>query len=362
MSIDPFFRGSNVSIVSRLPADAYTGKVVMVTGAAGSIGSELCSQLIQSAVSKLILLDQNESGLFNLHQELMSRIKVEELLEIVLCDIRDSASAEYAIARLRPDFIFHAAAYKHVPIVENYPLEAINTNIFGTRRIADLADKYDVQKLILISTDKALNPTSIMGATKRAAEIYIQSLNHRSKTNFITTRFGNVLGSAGSVVNLFRKQIERGGPVKVTHPEMTRYFMTIEEACMLVQEAGVFGGGGEVFWFDMGEPIKILDLARQMIEFYGTDDQQVEIIFSGTRPGEKIHEEPLALNVEAEPTDNPKIKVTRIHDYDYGAVEPLLASMALSMRNHEEVEAVRFLKELVPEFRSQRSRFEALDH
>ena len=276
------------------------GKIVMVTGAAGSIGSEIVTQLCKFKIKKIIIVDASEEGLYQLEMKITENIHNFNIknIEIILADITNLVRMKGVFERFQPDIIYHAAAYKHVPLMENNPTEAIKTNVKGTMILADLSVEYKVDKFVMVSTDKAVNPTNVMGASKRIAEIYVQSLsnfikeNKTSETKFITTRFGNVLGSSGSVIPRFKKQIDAGGPITVTHPEITRYFMTIPESCQLVLEAGNMGKGGEIFIFDMGKSIKIIDLAKKMIRLSGlTLGKDIQIIYSGLRPGEKIHEE-----------------------------------------------------------------------
>ncbi len=287
---------------------ALKGSTVLVTGAGGSIGSELCRQICAFRPARLVLVEQAENSLFNIHRHLAA---LHPEVEVVPCiaDICDEARVDAVLARERPSMVFHAAAHKHVPMMEMNPGEAVKNNVFGTRNLADMADKHGVAKFVMISTDKAVNPTSVMGASKRVAELYVQSLSQRSTTQFITVRFGNVLGSAGSVIPLFQEMISRGGPVLVTHPEMMRYFMTIPEAAQLVVQAATIGAGGEIFVLDMGEPVKIVDLARDLIKLSGFREDDIEIKFTGLRPGEKLFEE-IALGAEAvDKTRHPKIYV-----------------------------------------------------
>ncbi|HZG01653.1 MAG TPA: nucleoside-diphosphate sugar epimerase/dehydratase, partial [Chitinophagales bacterium] len=298
-------------------------KVILVTGAAGSIGSEIARQLVEFNPGLLVLLDQAESPLYELDLELKRNFP-DSKYEIVMGDIRTRERMENVFTTFKPQWVFHAAAYKHVPMMENNPSESILTNAYGTKICADLAAQHNVEKFVLVSTDKAVNPTNVMGASKRIAEMYVQSLDTELRKQgydaprFITTRFGNVLGSNGSVIPLFRKQIEDGGPVTVTHPEVTRYFMTIPEACQLVLEAGAMGNGGEIFIFDMGEPVKIADLARKMIALSGLEpDRDIKIEYSGLRPGEKLYEELLAQHENTVPTHHPKIKIAKVREYEH---------------------------------------------
>jgi len=289
-------------------------RVVLITGAGGSIGSELCRQVSRFGPSRLVLVERYENALFEIHRELR-QLFPDVPIDPCVADVCDPARMEQLFAAISPELVFHAAAHKHVPMMEWNPCEAVKNNIGGTRILGDLSDKYGVQRFVLVSTDKAVNPTSIMGATKRVAEIYLQALSHRSETKFVTVRFGNVLGSAGSVIPIFREQIAHGGPITVTHPEMRRYFMTIPEASQLVMQAGAMGEGGEIYILDMGEPVKILDLARDLIALSGLrPDEDIEIRFSGVRPGEKLFEE-LSTDAEhADKTKHPKVFIGRVHN------------------------------------------------
>ncbi len=340
-------------------------KVVLVTGAAGSIGSEIARQLLYYRPAQLILVDQGETPMYELEQELR---KVHPVLfaavRMVVADIRNEKRMRQVFKKFRPNYVFHAAAYKHVPLMEENCYEAVMVNIFGTQNLADLAMEFGVHKFVMVSTDKAVNPTNVMGATKRVAEIYTQSLNNTigSSTRFITTRFGNVLGSNGSVIPLFKKQIETGGPITVTHPDITRYFMTIPEACQLVLEAGVMGQGGEIFIFNMGESVKILDVAKKMIKLSGlTLGKDIQITFSGLRPGEKLYEELLATTENTMPTHHEKIMIAKVRSYDYDGVAQQLVHLKQVLQLGDEMRIVNKVKEIVPEFVSNNSRFEELD-
>lgn len=337
------------------------GKVVLVTGAGGSIGSEMLRQLIRFNPAQLIVFDQVESPLYDIELELKEQFHIFNY-KIEIGDIQDKERLEQIFSRYRPDIIYHAAAYKHVPMVEMHPIEGVKTNIFGTKNVADAAVKYGAEKFVMISTDKAVNPTNVMGATKRVAEIYIQSLNVESKTKFITTRFGNVLGSNGSVIPRFKKQIEEGGPITVTDPEVTRFFMTIPEACQLVLQAGAIGDGGEIFVFDMGESVKIVDLARNMIRLSGFEEgKDIQIVFTGLRPGEKLYEEVLSKKEEVLNTEHEKIHIARVRRYNYEDVKRSLAKLEGCLHSGDDFEVVRRIKYIVPEFRSQNSVYEKLD-
>jgi FlaA1/EpsC-like NDP-sugar epimerase len=337
------------------------GKVIMVTGASGSIGSELIRQMMNFSPKKIILIDQAESAMFDLDNELTGKFGFKNY-EIALADICNEVRMDQAFRLFKPNIVYHAAAYKHVPMMENNPSEALYTNIKGTKIIADLSVKYGIEKFIMISTDKAVNPTNVMGASKRIAEIYVQSLNQKVTTRFITTRFGNVLGSNGSVVNLFKKQIEHGGPLTVTHPDVIRYFMTIPEACRLVLEAGVMGKGGEIFLFDMGKPVKIIDLARKMIRLSGLEiDKDIQISFTGLRPGEKLYEELLNDAENALPTHHPQIMIGKVREYDFGPVSKEIDELIDLFDKQENMAIVKKMKTIVPEFISKNSIFEKLD-
>ena len=347
---------------------ALRGKTVLVTGAAGSIGSELCRQIATFDVQRLILFDSAETPMHNIRLELEARFPDLEFVPVV-GDVRVRERVEMVYRVYRPAVVFHAAAYKHVPLMEENPCEAVLANVVGTRNVADLAVKYDAQKMVMVSTDKAVNPTNIMGASKRLAEIYIQSLGLaiakgevKGSTRFVTTRFGNVLGSNGSVIPRFREQIEKGGPVTVTHPEIIRYFMTIPEACRLVMEAATLGNGNEIFVFEMGEPVKIADLARRMIELAGLNvGEDIEIEYTGLRPGEKLYEEVLSTKENTLPTTNKKIHVAKVRQYDYNAVAEQITALGGFAAEVDIPATVRLMKRIVPEYKSQNSRFEQYD-
>jgi FlaA1/EpsC-like NDP-sugar epimerase len=339
-------------------------QVILITGAAGSIGSEIVRQCLNFDPKLIVLVDQGETPLYEIENELSG-----SNIEIVVADVRNISRMEKIFQHFNPAYVFHAAAYKHVPLMEDNPYEAINTNVFGTQNVANLAVKYQVKKFVFVSTDKAVNPTNIMGASKRIAEIYVQSLNAKLNlesthhTTFITTRFGNVLGSNGSVIPLFTKQIAEGGPLTVTHPDITRYFMTIPEACQLVLEAGVMGKGGEIYIFDMGESVKIIDLARKMINLSGYEvDKDIKITFTGLRPGEKLKEELLNDNENTIGTHNPKIMVARIPEYDYLEVNNLITKLYEQKESLQNDILVSIMKKIVPEYISNNSIYEKLDH
>ncbi len=351
----------------RIEQDLF-GKVVLVSGAAGSIGSELCRQICHYHPKLLILLDIAESPLYDVEQEFKEH-HPNCPIKIILGDVRNKKKMKEVFREFKPEVVFHTAAYKHVPMMENYPEEAIHANVLGTKILADLSVLSQVEKFVFVSTDKAVNPTNVMGASKRAAEMYVQALNEYLETNhkkfhtkFITTRFGNVLGSNGSVIPLFKKQIMNGGPLTVTHPEITRYFMTIPEACQLVLEAAVMGHGGEIYVFDMGEPVKILDLAKKMIQLSGKKiEEDIKIQFSGLREGEKLYEELLNDFETVKITHHPKIKIAQVQPSSYHKIDGQIELFQELVGKNNETDLVRHLKVLVPEFISNSSRFEVLD-
>ena len=349
-------------------ATSLKGKVVLVTGAAGSIGSELCRQLCTFNLKQLILFDSAETPMHNIRLELEEKFPQVEFAA-VMGDIRMIDRVESLFLRFQPQYVFHAAAYKHVPLMEENPCEAVHTNVYGTRNVADMAVKYNVDKFIMISTDKAVNPTNVMGASKRLAEIYVQSLSiaiskglHPGKTRFITTRFGNVLGSNGSVIPRFREQLAKGGPLTVTHPDIIRYFMTIPEACRLVLEAAFMGKGNEIFVFDMGTPVKIADLARRMIELAGLiPGEDIEIQYTGLRPGEKLYEELLATKENTLSTNNAKIYCAQVREYDYNDICSVMNPLIALAIKVDKMGTVQMMKGIVPEFKSKNSEYEVLD-
>ena len=344
----------NVNIVREV-----VDKVVLVTGAAGSIGSEICRQLMQYQPKKVIMLDQAESPMYDLQFELKNTYKDHlERMEFVIANVKDKARMEEVFEAFRPNLVYHAAAYKHVPFMEENPYEAVYINVFGTRNVADLAIKYGVQKFVMISTDKAVNPTNVMGATKRMAEIYIQSRS-TDQTHFVTTRFGNVLGSNGSVIPLFKKQLAAGGPLTVTHKDIIRFFMTIPEACNLVLEAGAMGEGGDIFVFDMGKPVKIYDMARKMIQLSGR--QGIEIKEVGLRPGEKLYEELLATKENTIPTYHPKIMRAQVRKYPLEAIDREYNELWGILEGMDDMQIVAKMKSIVPEFLSNNSIYCKLD-
>lgn len=345
-----------------------TNQVVMITGAAGSIGSEIVRQVARLGAKEVVLLDQAETPMHDMQLELESTYP-ELKIHLFIGDIYNYGRMDHAFQKYRPRYVFHAAAYKHVPMMERNPSEAIMTNVFGTKNIADLSVKYGVEKFVMISTDKAVNPTNVMGASKRIAEIYVQSLffhqrkqSDRPSTRFITTRFGNVLGSNGSVIPLFRKQIEKGGPVTITHRDIIRYFMTIPEACSLVLEAGCMGKGGEIFIFDMGKPVRIWDLAVRMISLSGLKpDEDIKIVETGLRPGEKLYEELLNEKENTTATHHNKIMIAKVRVYDYKDVVEHLERLSEFVKKGASHDIVSEMKRIVPEYKSNNSIWQAVD-
>lgn len=365
VKIEDLLMRSEIRLDNMHMREVLQGKRVMVTGAAGSIGSEMVRQLCHLDVDRLIMVDQGETPMFELENELREKFpSLMNRFEFIIGNVGDRPMMEEVFRSMEPEIIYHAAAYKHVPLMEQNPFEAVRVNIFGTKNLADLASRFRAERFVMISTDKAVNPTNVMGATKRAAEIYIQSLNHdfANKTRFITTRFGNVLGSNGSVIPIFEKQIAAGGPVKVTHPEITRYFMTIPEACQLVLEAGTMGNGGEIFMFDMGKPVRIADLAYNMIRLSGLEpDKDIKIIYTGLRPGEKLYEELLYDKEKGMPTHHPKISIAKVRYNRLSDVIELMANLTEAMETHDKMILVGALKKMVVEFKSNNSVFQQLD-
>lgn len=364
IQIEDLLQRDPIQIDMKKIASHLEGKRVMVTGAAGSIGSEIMRQVATFNPYCLILVDQAETPLHDIRLELQDRWRDIDSHTIV-ADIANQTRMESIFKEFRPQYVFHAAAYKHVPMMEDNVSESIQTNVAGTRIVADLAVKYKVEKFVMISTDKAVNPTNVMGCSKRICEIYVQSLAKKLQkegefiTQFITTRFGNVLGSNGSVIPRFKEQIKRGGPVTVTHPEIIRYFMTIPEACRLVLEAGSMGNGGEIYIFDMGKPVKIVDLAKRMISLSGRTD--VTIKFTGLRHGEKLYEELLNVKELTKPTYHEKIMIATVREYDYDEVKERIQHLIDVSYTYDQMQVVAAMKELVPEFVSKNSCFEVLD-
>jgi len=383
LNIEDLLNRKSIKIDIEGIGEMLHNKRILITGAAGSIGSEIVRQLSKFDVGLIILCDQSETALHELYLEL-EEANSSKNFHAFVGDVRDEQRMDKLFSTYKPHYVYHAAAYKHVPLMEDNPAEAIKANVLGTKTIADKSVKYGVQKFVMISTDKAVNPTNIMGASKRIAEIYVQSLNNSLSTHgfvfsnglsyineldvkpitkFITTRFGNVLGSNGSVIPRFRQQIEKGGPVTVTHPEITRYFMTIPEACRLVLEAGCMGKGGEIFVFDMGKSVKIVELAKKMIRLAGLEPNvDVKIEYSGLRPGEKLYEELLNDNENTMPTHHEKIMIGKVREYIFEDVEKQILELVNSARSDNDRQVVINMKKLVPEFKSKNSVFEELDN
>ncbi len=368
IKIEDLLDREQIKLNNSLIQEHVFGKRIFITGAAGSIGSEIVRQLLPFKPKELILIDQAESALYDLETEL-KRIPFSKTngieVSVEVCNVTDETLIHQLFQHYKPEIVFHAAAYKHVPLMEKNPYNAFKVNVNGTKLVADLASKYRVEKFVLISTDKAVNPTNVMGATKRMAEIYVQSLNANTKnsTRFIVTRFGNVLGSNGSVIPLFKKQIEKGGPVTVTHPDIIRYFMTIPEACQLVLEAGAMGNGGEIYVFDMGKPVKIAHLARKMILLSGFEpNKDIKIEFTGLREGEKLYEELLGSGEYELPTHHSKIKIAKLQVYDYSRINHELEMICRNLIYKSNMDIVSFLKQEIPEFLSNNSIYELLDN
>ncbi|WP_373837115.1 polysaccharide biosynthesis protein [Bacteroides heparinolyticus] len=365
IQIEDLLQRNPIEIDIHKVASQLEGKRVLITGAAGSIGSEIMRQVASFNPYKLILVDQAETPLHNIRLELQDRWRDIDA-ETIIADISNVTRMEAIFKEYKPQYIFHAAAYKHVPMMEDNVSESIQINVYGTRTLADLAVKYGTEKFVMISTDKAVNPTNVMGCSKRICEIYVQSLakklqkeGRENATQFITTRFGNVLGSNGSVIPRFRDQIQRGGPVTVTHPEIIRYFMTIPEACRLVLEAGSMGSGGEIYIFDMGKPVKIVDLAKRMISLSGRTDVKIE--FTGLRHGEKLYEELLNVKELTKPTYHEKIMIATVREYDYEEVKERIQKLIDVSYTYDQMKIVSAMKDIVPEFVSKNSCFEVLD-
>lgn len=365
VSIEDLLPRDEINIDLKSVADTLHGKCILVTGSAGSIGSEIVKQLCQFNPRELVLIDSAETPQHDIRLMMAKRyphIKAETIVTSITGQLR----MENIFSRFRPDYVFHAAAYKHVPMMENNPTESVENNIYGTKVLADMAVKYGVKKFVMISTDKAVNPTNVMGCSKRICEMYVQSLNNAVRngkvegcTQFVTTRFGNVLGSNGSVIPLFKQQIKAGGPVTVTDPNIIRYFMLIPEACELVLEAGVKGNGGEIFVFDMGNPVKIADLAQRMINLSGA--KNVEIKYTGLRAGEKLYEEVLNDKESTKPSFHEKIRIANVREYDYSEVERDIEELIEVSKQYDDMLTVKKMKEIVPEFKSNNSVYEALD-
>ena len=341
------------------------GKRIMITGSAGSIGSEMVKQIARFEPNELMLIDSAETPQHDIRL-LMAKQFPNIKAETIVTSISNKTRMEHIFKTFTPDYVFHAAAYKHVPMMENNPCESVQNNIYGTKIIADLSVKYGVRKFVMVSTDKAVNPTNVMGCSKRICEIYVQSLNKAilegkvsGVTQFVTTRFGNVLGSNGSVIPLFKKQIRKGGPVTVTDPNIIRYFMLIPEACKLVLEAGTKGKGGEIFVFDMGKPVKIADLARRMINLSGAKGVKIE--YTGLRAGEKLYEEVLNVKEETLPSFNEKIRIAKVREYDYNDVNVQIDELINISKKYDDMATVEKMKQIVPEYKSNNSIYEKLD-
>jgi len=365
VSIDDLLPRDEIHIDLKKVGEMLTGQRILITGSAGSIGSEMVRQIASFTPSEMMLIDQAETPQHDIRlmmQKKWPNIKVHTVVTSICKEKR----MENVFAEFRPDYVFHAAAYKHVPMMEDNPSESVQNNVYGTKVLADLSVKYGVKKFVMISTDKAVNPTNVMGCSKRICEIYVQALNNQLKasaaegaTQFVTTRFGNVLGSNGSVIPLFEKQIRAGGPVTVTDPNIIRYFMLIPEACKLVLEAGTMGNGGEIFVFDMGKPVRIADLAKRMILLSGA--QNVEIVYSGLRPGEKLYEEVLSTEENTKPSFHEKIRIASVREYDYEKVKKDIDELIEVSMNYDDMATVKKMKEMVPEFISNNSIYSELD-
>lgn len=365
VSIEDLLPRDEIKIDLESVADTLRGKCVLVTGSAGSIGSEIVKQICKFGPREMVLIDSAETPQHDIRL-MMAKNFPEIKAETIVTSVSGIIRMEDIFSRYRPDYVFHAAAYKHVPMMENNPSESIENNVYGTKILADMAVKYGVKKFVMISTDKAVNPTNVMGCSKRICEIYVQSLDHAIKTGkikgvtqFVTTRFGNVLGSNGSVIPLFKRQIKAGGPVTVTDPNIIRFFMLIPEACKLVLEAGTKGNGGEIFVFDMGNPVKIADLAKRMIKLSGATG--VEIKYTGLRAGEKLYEEVLNKEETTMPSFHDKIRIAKVRQYDYDAVERDIEDLVEISKHYDDMATVKKMKEIVPEFKSNNSVYEVLD-
>ena len=365
VSIEDLLPRDEIKIDLKSVADTLRGKCVLVTGSAGSIGSEIVKQICKFGPREMVLIDSAETPQHDIRL-MMAKNFPEIKAETIVTSVSGIIRMENIFSRYRPDYVFHAAAYKHVPMMENNPSESIENNVYGTKILADMAVKYGVKKFVMISTDKAVNPTNVMGCSKRICEIYVQSLDHAIKTGkikgvtqFVTTRFGNVLGSNGSVIPLFKRQIKAGGPVTVTDPNIIRFFMLIPEACKLVLEAGTKGNGGEIFVFDMGNPVKIADLAKRMIKLSGATG--VEIKYTGLRAGEKLYEEVLNKEETTMPSFHDKIRIAKVRQYDYDTVERDIEDLVEISKHYDDMATVKKMKEIVPEFKSNNSVYEVLD-
>ena len=358
VSVEDLLPRDEIKVDMKSMGELLNGQRVLITGAAGSIGSELVRQIATYQPAAMMLIDQAETPEHDIRL-MMAREFPNVPAETVVTSICKKERMEKVFAAFQPDYVFHAAAYKHVPMMEDNPSEAVQNNIFGTKVIADLADKYGVKKFVMVSTDKAVNPTNVMGCSKRICEIYVQSLNKNSKTQFVTTRFGNVLGSNGSVIPLFNEQIKHGGPVTVTDKRIVRYFMLIPEACKLVLEAGTKGHGGEIFVFDMGKPVKIADLAERMIRLSGAKNVKIE--YTGLREGEKLYEEVLNAKENTKPTFHKKIRIAEVREYDFAQVSKDVDELIELSAHYDDMATVKKMKEIVPEYKSNNSKYEKLD-
>lgn len=368
VKIEDLLGREEIKINMEVIKNNFAGKVVMVTGAAGSIGSELCRQLATFGIKQLVMFDNAETPMHNVRLEFEERFPDLNFVPVI-GDVRQPQRLDFAFRKFRPQVVFHAAAYKHVPLMEENPCEAVLVNVYGSRNVADFCLKYDVEEMVMVSTDKAVNPTNIMGCTKRLAEIYVQSLGlsmeqgkTKGKTKFVTTRFGNVLGSNGSVIPRFREQIAKGGPITVTHPEITRFFMTIPEACRLVMEAATMTDGNQIFVFDMGASVKIADLAKRMIKLAGlVEGKDINIEYTGLRPGEKLYEEVLSNAENTIPTEHTRIHIAKVREYNYEDACAAVDKLEHYSRIVEIPEMVKFMKHIVPEFISKNSVYEVYD-
>ena len=359
ISIEDLLPREEIQVDMKVVAEQLANKCIMVTGSAGSIGSEMVRQIAAYHPAELVLIDQAETPQHDIRL-MMQKEWPDIKAHVIVASICELEYMETIFCRFKPYYVFHAAAYKHVPMMEDNPGESVHNNIYGTKVVADLSVKYGVKKFVMISTDKAVNPTNVMGCSKRICEIYVQSLNKQQPiTQFVTTRFGNVLGSSGSVIPLFKEQISRGGPITVTHPEIIRYFMLIPEACKLVLEAGTKGQGGEIFAFDMGQPVKIADLAKRMILL--SEAKNIEIKYTGLRPGEKLYEEVLAEQEHTKPSFHQKIRIAQVRKYDYNDINSKIEHLIAISKKFDDMETVRAMKQIVPEYKSNNSIFSKLD-